>query len=244
MDTVTDKMVTAYLEAWHSDCISWGCCDIYKSTVKRCLEAAMKAQAETPAEWIKHKGENLPIDRCDTMVVAANKNIEAKLRDGTIKKLGLAGKIKWSWDKMYPEFDIVEFRILPQEDKPEAYEEAYKKTHKMLHKVHNDDLLTQVGDCNMMCNARRVTGGHIQGCAALEEDKPEPKKQYKLSEMWKVWYRHEITYGVDVEHLNCMFALSKAEAQVIAEQMKYNDDSVPVAITRADAQEFYEGQGL
>jgi len=78
-------------------------------------------------------------------------------------------------------------------------------------------------------------------CPAFAE--PE-KKQYKLSEMWKVWFRHEITYGVDVEHLNCMFALSKTGAQVIAEQMEYNDNSIPVAITRADATEFYEGEGL
>ena len=157
------------------------------------LDAILKAQAETPAEWIKHDGGNLPIDRCDTMVVAANKNIEAKLRDGTVKKLGLAGKIKWPWDKMYPEFDIVEFRILPQ------------------------------------------------------EDKPAPKKQYKLSEMWKVWY-HFLRYDVDdtdIEECGIQQTsfIHLHQAKKWAQHCSECGDT-PVAITRADATEFYEGQNL
>ena len=72
-------------------------------------------------------------------------------------------------------------------------------------------------------------------------EKPE-KKVYKLSEMRKVWYRNEQGSGnfrKDELHTTTLTCSAYAATQWIG----YNGINV-LAITRADATEFYEGEGL
>jgi len=69
----------------------------------------------------------------------------------------------------------------------------------------------------------------------------EEKKVYKLSEMWVVWFRREDFYYDPISKSK----LYKSKEEII-ETLKNKEDSfeVPVAITRADATEFVEGEGL
>jgi len=63
-----------------------------------------------------------------------------------------------------------------------------------------------------------------------------PKKHYKLSEMWKVWFMG----GRDGIIVNAVFT-----SIVVAKSWMGDRGSLTfIAITRADATEFYEGEGL
>jgi len=69
-----------------------------------------------------------------------------------------------------------------------------------------------------------------------DDEEAEDKKVYKLSEMWKGWYRHECGVCVDVFYYETVKQAYDNEG---------NEQGWPVvAITRADATEFYEGEGL
>lgn len=83
------------------------------------IECICNVEEPNNEGWIKHDGGSTPVDKCGSMVVAANKNIEIKRRDGILEKVGLAGKVKWNWCKHYDELDIIEFRIIEGPKKPE-----------------------------------------------------------------------------------------------------------------------------
>lgn len=69
----------------------------------------------------------------------------------------------------------------------------------------------------------------------------EKKKVYKLSDMWVIWFRNEGFVHEPIEKSKLYEC--KCEALNF---VNLNDDSsiFPIAITKADATEFYEGEGL
>jgi len=86
-------------------------------------------------------------------------------------------------------------------------------------------------DSGRFNSSPNVTGADI--VAVWEEPKPEPKK-YDLSQMWKVWRGN--SKGV---YSDGNFFYSRVTAQYAAEAL-----TEVLAITRADATSFYEGEGL
>lgn len=66
----------------------------------------------------------------------------------------------------------------------------------------------------------------------------EERKQYKLSEMWKVWYAEDGKVGIKTLVLE-----TSSGADYYSDNLISNGCEV-LAITRADATEFYEGEGL
>lgn len=67
----------------------------------------------------------------------------------------------------------------------------------------------------------------------------EPKKKYKLSEMWKVWHKEDCKDG-DQAIYNILY--SSRELAISEAKEMYRPDLL--AITPANATEFYEGEGL
>ncbi len=74
-----------------------------------------------------------------------------------------------------------------------------------------------------------------------KEKTPIPKRKiYKLSEIWKIWLLS--TSGERT--LYSWTFLTKAEALDCAKKQLDDNLDIPLAITLADATEFYEGEGL
>ncbi len=70
------------------------------------------------------------------------------------------------------------------------------------------------------------------------------KKTYKISEMWRVWYRPLPLHATNIGFVSELsFKIFHLEKQ--ANAWSQNAGLVKIlAITRADATEFYEGEGL
>ena len=129
---------------------------------------------------------------------------------------------------------------LPQEDKPEGW--FQKQADLAIASIEErPDFLKAQEDKPEECNHPIMWR-----CEHCEEDKPEPKteKQYKLSEMWKVWYVGGLMYGDAIDYLDSHIVFGKGDAEQLAFHIELNDDGDVVAITRADATEFTEGEGL
>ena len=119
----TREGAKVYVHYLASDCvygqtegeIDGGCWSI-DGTASDTLEEApddlmrpWKAQAETPAEWIRHYGGEQPID--DGIMV------EYEMSHGKIRER-LSEELDWPNNQGAPQL-IIAYRILPQEDKPE-----------------------------------------------------------------------------------------------------------------------------
>lgn len=76
-----------------------------------------------------------------------------------------------------------------------------------------------------------------------KKEKEEPKKTYKLSEMWKVWH-FPICGDLNFIPVRSDDFRNKEEAEHFASHWSEKRDGIVLAITRADATEFYEGEGL
>lgn len=70
-------------------------------------------------------------------------------------------------------------------------------------------------------------------------------KTYKLREMWKVWKKDTFRYGGENAWCIVTEVYSHLEyAKLSVSQEQEMDGLEVLAITRADATEFYEGEGL
>lgn len=67
----------------------------------------------------------------------------------------------------------------------------------------------------------------------------EPKKVYKLNEMWCAWINPACA-GSEIYHLKFFTKKAAQEYAIILKEA----GEIPVAIIRADATEFFEGEGL
>lgn len=91
---------------------------------------------------------------------------------------------------------------------------------------------------NYAMSATIIPGYHV--CGSFTPDiKPKPKV-YKLSEMWKVWME-----DIHTGEIVCGNVYLKTREQAIHYADKWGaNDYYILAITRGDATEFYEAEGL
>jgi len=116
-----------------------------------------------------------------------------------------------------PEYQALINSIPPKEDKPDG--------------CRCDNPVAALGPFKGLCGVCHKK--------LWPEEPKKTEKQYKLSEMWKVWAREADAIGCfDEDRFETL-----EEARNWARIKLMVPDTV-VAITRADATEFYEGEGL
>ncbi len=165
--------------------------------------------------WIKWEGGLAPL--------APDVDVEVKLRNGALKSgivafVGGWGHNRGDSSNYYYDVDIVAYRIVkePQNISEKAQGIADGLVEAIVRNPHPEPMTLGLGK-------------------APKEEPKEEKKTYKLSELWVGWL-HNLERGNEFDRTRYFTSISDLK--------KAWPDGGFIAITRADATEFFSGEGL